>query len=134
MAYSTILNVMVGAVRKASRAVQRDFGEVENLQVSLKGPGNFVTRSDKRTVGRPWAAPPAQPSAVGRLQSRWDVGQQGSVANQRLGLVGAALLHHDGVLLLQAIAGRGLDLPDLAGDLRFNACFGHDCFPPGRLG
>lgn len=49
MAYSTILNVMVGAARKASRPLQRDFGEVENLQVSLKGPANFVTKSDKRT-------------------------------------------------------------------------------------
>jgi myo-inositol-1(or 4)-monophosphatase len=49
MAYSTILNVMVGAARKAARPLQRDFGEVENLQVSLKGPANFVTKSDKRT-------------------------------------------------------------------------------------
>ncbi len=48
MAYSTILNVMVGAARKAARPVQRDFGEVENLQVSLKGPANFVTKSDRR--------------------------------------------------------------------------------------
>ncbi len=49
MAYSTILNVMVGAARKASRPIRRDFGEVENLQVSVKGPANFVTKSDKRT-------------------------------------------------------------------------------------
>ena len=49
MAYSAILNVMVGAARKASRPLQRDFGEVENLQVSLKGPANFVTKSDQRT-------------------------------------------------------------------------------------
>ena len=49
MAYSPILNVMVGAARKASRPIRRDFGEVENLQVSLKGPANFVTKSDKRT-------------------------------------------------------------------------------------
>lgn len=43
-----LLTVMVAAVRKASRAINRDFGEVENLQVSLKGPGNFVTKSDHR--------------------------------------------------------------------------------------
>ena len=48
MAYSPILNVMVGAARKASRPIRRDFGEVENLQVSLKGPANFVTKSDKK--------------------------------------------------------------------------------------
>ncbi len=49
MAYSPIMNVMVGAARKASRPIRRDFGEVENLQVSMKGPANFVTKSDKRT-------------------------------------------------------------------------------------
>ena len=49
MAYSPIMNVMVGAARKASRPIRRDFNEVENLQVSLKGPANFVTKSDKRT-------------------------------------------------------------------------------------
>ena len=39
---------MVKACRKASKTVIRDFGEIENLQVSLKGPGNFVTASDLR--------------------------------------------------------------------------------------
>jgi myo-inositol-1(or 4)-monophosphatase len=42
------LTVMINAVRKAARGVQRDFGEVANLQVSVKGPGNFVTAADKR--------------------------------------------------------------------------------------
>jgi len=46
--HSALLNVMVGAARKAARALKRDFGEVENLQVSLKGPGNFVTAADRR--------------------------------------------------------------------------------------
>ena len=41
-------NVMVKACRKASKILIRDFGEIENLQVSLKGPGDFVTASDKR--------------------------------------------------------------------------------------
>jgi myo-inositol-1(or 4)-monophosphatase len=45
---SPTLTVMVNAARKAARAVQRDFGEVENLQVSLKGPANFVTKADQR--------------------------------------------------------------------------------------
>ncbi|ABS63715.1 Inositol-phosphate phosphatase [Parvibaculum lavamentivorans DS-1] len=40
--------VMVAAARKAARGLQRDFGEVENLQVSLKGPANFVTAADKK--------------------------------------------------------------------------------------
>jgi myo-inositol-1(or 4)-monophosphatase len=39
---------MINAARKASRAIRRDFGEVESLQVSQKGPANFVTRSDQR--------------------------------------------------------------------------------------
>jgi len=49
MAYSPLINVMVRAARKAARPLCRDFGEVENLQVSRKGPADFVTRADKRT-------------------------------------------------------------------------------------
>ncbi len=48
MATSPALTVMIAAVRKAARGVQRDFGEVANLQVSVKGPGNFVTATDKK--------------------------------------------------------------------------------------
>jgi myo-inositol-1(or 4)-monophosphatase len=48
MLRSALLNVMVGAARKAGRALKRDFGEVEKLQVSLKGPANFVTAADRR--------------------------------------------------------------------------------------
>lgn len=48
MARSALLNVMVQAVRKAGRGLARDFGEVENLQVSMKGPGDFVSAADKR--------------------------------------------------------------------------------------
>jgi len=48
MPASPLLTVMINAARKASRAIRRDFGEVESLQVSQKGPANFVTRSDKR--------------------------------------------------------------------------------------
>ncbi len=43
------MNVMQQAARKASRRLVRDFGEVENLQVSRKGPGDFVTTADVRT-------------------------------------------------------------------------------------
>ena len=45
---SANINVMVKACRKASKHLIRDFGEIENLQVSLKGPGDFVTNSDKK--------------------------------------------------------------------------------------
>ncbi len=48
MARSAILNVMVTAVLKAGRALARDFGEVQNLQVSVKGPGDFVTQADRK--------------------------------------------------------------------------------------
>jgi myo-inositol-1(or 4)-monophosphatase len=48
MLRSALLNVMIKAAQKASRALKRDFGEVEHLQVSLKGPANFVTAADRR--------------------------------------------------------------------------------------
>jgi myo-inositol-1(or 4)-monophosphatase len=48
MAASTLMNVMLGAARKAGRSLARDFGEVEQLQVSLKGPANFVSAADTR--------------------------------------------------------------------------------------
>lgn len=48
MLRSAILNVMVAAARKAGRSLKRDFGEVEHLQVSLKGPANFVTAADRK--------------------------------------------------------------------------------------
>src|SRR5437763_16708980 len=48
MVQSALLNVMVRAAHKAARGLKRDFGEVERLQVSLKGPGNFVTAAEHR--------------------------------------------------------------------------------------
>jgi myo-inositol-1(or 4)-monophosphatase len=48
MLHSALLNVMVAAARKAARTLRRDFGEVEKLQVSLKGPANFVSSADHR--------------------------------------------------------------------------------------
>ena len=44
---SSNLNLMIKAAEKASKSLIRDFGEVENLQVSKKGPRDFVTKSDK---------------------------------------------------------------------------------------
>ncbi len=43
---SATLNVMMGAARKAGRGLVRDFGEVEKLQVSMKGTSDFVTSAD----------------------------------------------------------------------------------------
>ena len=45
---SANLNIMIKASEKASKALIRDFGEVENLQVSVKGPLNFVTNADTK--------------------------------------------------------------------------------------
>ena len=44
---SANLNVMIKAAEKASKSIIRDFGEVEKLQVSKKGPKDFVTKTDK---------------------------------------------------------------------------------------
>lgn len=46
---SPLITVMVAAAEKAARALKRDFGEVENLQVSRKGPSDFVTAADIKT-------------------------------------------------------------------------------------
>ncbi len=43
------INLITKACMKASRSLIRDFGEIENLQVSSKGPGDFVSSADKRT-------------------------------------------------------------------------------------
>jgi myo-inositol-1(or 4)-monophosphatase len=48
MPASALMNVMMGAARKAGRRLARDFGEVEQLQVSIKGPANFVSAADLR--------------------------------------------------------------------------------------
>ncbi|MCX8996801.1 inositol monophosphatase [Rhizobiaceae bacterium BDR2-2] len=48
MARSALLNVMVQAALKAGKSLARDFGEVQNLQVSVKGPGDFVSQADLR--------------------------------------------------------------------------------------
>src|ERR1700723_3335548 len=48
MLQSALLNVMIKAARRAGRSLKRDLGEIENLQVSLKGPANFVSLADRR--------------------------------------------------------------------------------------
>ena len=46
---SALLNVMTAAAQKAARGLVRDFGEIENLQVSQKGPADFVSNADKKS-------------------------------------------------------------------------------------
>ncbi|MFL5075745.1 MAG: inositol monophosphatase family protein, partial [Microvirga sp.] len=48
MIRSPLMTVMTHAVMKAARSLKRDFGEVENLQVSRKGPGDFVSAADHK--------------------------------------------------------------------------------------
>jgi len=48
MARSALMNVMTQAAMKAGRSLTRDFGEVQNLQVSMKGPADFVSQADRK--------------------------------------------------------------------------------------
>src|SRR4051812_6276773 len=48
MIRTALMNVMTAAAIKAGRGLKRDFGEVENLQVSVKGPGDFVSSADRK--------------------------------------------------------------------------------------
>jgi myo-inositol-1(or 4)-monophosphatase len=48
MIRSALMKVMTDAALKAGRGLTRDFGEVENLQVSVKGPGDFVSAADRK--------------------------------------------------------------------------------------
>jgi myo-inositol-1(or 4)-monophosphatase len=48
MPASALMTIMINAARKAGRSLARDFGEVEHLQISVKGPGNFVSAADHR--------------------------------------------------------------------------------------
>ena len=45
---SPILNIIIKSCEKAAKVLIRDFGELENLQVSKKGPRDFVTNSDRK--------------------------------------------------------------------------------------
>src|SRR3979490_2362331 len=46
MPASALMTIMINAARKAGRSLARDFGEVEHLQVSVKGPPNFLSAAD----------------------------------------------------------------------------------------
>lgn len=82
---SANVNIMIKAARRAGRSLLRDFGEVENLQVSSKGPGDFVSRADLRaeqivreelTGARPnygWVGEESEPVAGADPTRRWIV-------------------------------------------------------------
>ena len=48
MIRSPLITVMTDAAQKAARTLKRDYNEVENLQVSMKGPGDFVSKADQK--------------------------------------------------------------------------------------
>src|SRR3990170_856031 len=54
MPASALMNVMISTARKAGRSLARDFGEVEQLQVSVKGPANFVSAADHKAEDIIW--------------------------------------------------------------------------------
>jgi myo-inositol-1(or 4)-monophosphatase len=82
---SANVNIMIKAARKAGRNLLRDFGEIEQLQVSSKGPGDFVSRADLRaeelireelTNARPnygWLGEESKPAAGADPTRRWIV-------------------------------------------------------------
>ena len=82
---SANVNIMIKAARKAARSLLRDFGEVENLQVSSKGPGDFVSRADIKaeqlirdelTEARPnygWVGEESEPASGEDPTRRWIV-------------------------------------------------------------
>lgn len=82
---SANLNLMIKAARRAGRSLVKDFREVENLQVSAKGPGDFVSRADREAerlikeelmTGRPtygWLGEETGASAGADPTRRWIV-------------------------------------------------------------
>jgi myo-inositol-1(or 4)-monophosphatase len=111
---SANLNVMITAARRAARGLLRDFGEVEKLQVSVKGPGDFVSRADTRaeatlrkalTEARPnygWLAEESDPVPGKDPTRRWIVDPLDGTTNFLHGLphwaVSIALEHKGEVI------------------------------------
>jgi hypothetical protein len=84
MASSALMTVMINAARKAARGVQRDFGEIENLQVSRKGPGDFVTNADQRTEkNQHRSTNDVITTDVAKWMSKFASGQSKSLRNAR---------------------------------------------------
>ena len=71
MIRSALMNVMTTAAVKAGRGLKRDLGEIENLQVSVKGPGDFVSAADVPVGRRIGARNKANTTATANLKFRF---------------------------------------------------------------
>ncbi len=136
---SANLNIMIKAARKAARGLVRDFREVENLQVSSKGPGDFVSRADReaerlikedRTTARPtygWLGEETGETKGEDPTRRWIVDPLDGTTNFLHGLphwaISIALEHKS-----EIIAGV---IYDPAKDEMFTAEKGQGCFMNG---
>ena len=118
MVASANLNVMMKAARKAGRSLAKDFREVENLQVSMKGAGDFVSRADlaaeaiireELTEARPtygWCAEESEEVAGTDPTRRWIVDPLDGTTNFLHGLPHFAVsiaLEHKGEIVAGVI-------------------------------
>ena len=115
---SANLNIMIKAARKAGRSLVRDFGEVENLQVSSKGAGDFVSKADIKaeqiireelTEARPnygWLGEESEPVKGADPTRRWIVDPLDGTTNFLHGLPHWAVsigLEHKGEIVASVI-------------------------------
>lgn len=115
---SANINVMIKAARKAGRSLMRDFGEVEHLQVSAKGPGDFVSKADLKaeeiirdelTEARPnygWLGEESEEVAGADPTRRWIVDPLDGTTNFLHGLPHWAVsiaLEHKGEIVASVI-------------------------------
>ena len=115
---SANINLMIQAARKAARGLVRDFGEVEKLQVSSKGPGDFVSRADIKaemliheelTEARPnygWVGEESEPKSGADPTRRWIVDPLDGTTNFLHGLPHWAIsiaLEHKGEIVAAVI-------------------------------
>ncbi|MGE0108795.1 MAG: inositol monophosphatase family protein [Bdellovibrionales bacterium] len=78
-----LINVMVKAAEKAGRGLLRDFGEVEHLQVSRKGPADFVSTADLKAQKTLWEELSVARPSFGFLAEEGDSGENKPDANER---------------------------------------------------
>ena len=112
--YKANLHVMTSAARKAARGLLKDFGEVENLLVSVKGPSDFVSRADTKaeevireelTHARPaygWLGEESAPVEGADPRRRWIVDPLDGTTNYLHGLphwaISIAMEHKDEIV------------------------------------
>ena len=115
---SANVNIMIKAARKAGRGLLRDFGEVEQLQVSSKGPGDFVSKADLKaeqtirdelTEARPnygWVGEESKAAAGADPTRRWIVDPLDGTTNFLHGLPHWAVsiaLEHKGEIVAAVV-------------------------------